>query len=420
MGFEQTQEWERVQQWAVIKVQYRANAKGTRLSGAVVIQFSSSASAAGLVAGLPAAARAVREVALAGLIDCWLQVDSGEGLAPPPLDPGVLDEIARLAGPMAVHVGAVHMGAVHDAAGPTLPRSGRVLSITGEALVDAATIRAALATGASLNPGLHFTDAATAGGVDAGAGARGRLPRVGREIWAPRYAAAGRAIVKATAKSTDGLVSRNLNRPISQAISIGLLKFPGIRPIHATCGTALLAVLMFAVLVLYGSPAGLIAGAVLFQAASMFDGVDGEIARATYRTSDRGAMIDSLIDAATNLSLVAGIVINLAQRGRWGPAMFGIAGLAMLALGLTTLGTRARRSGAPITFDGLKGRFRDNGSGWGKWVVWLTMRDFLALASVVLVVAGLTEEAIMGFSAIMAVWLVVVLTTHVRQTVLRG
>ena len=48
------------------------------------------------------------------------------------------------------------------------------------------------------------------------------------------------------------------------------------------------------------------------------------------------------------------------------------------------------------------------------------MRDFLALATVVLVVAGLTEEAIMGFSAIMAVWLVVVLTTHVRQSVLRG
>jgi len=371
------------------------------LPGATVIQFTSRASAAGLVAGLPAAARAVREVALAGLAECWLQVDSGERLAS-----AALDEIARLAGTMAVH----------EVVGPTpLPR-GRVLSITGEALVDAATIRAALATGASINPALRFTDAAAGPGAEASR----RLPGVSPEIWRPRYAAAGRAIVKATAKSTDGLVSRNLNRPISQAISIGLLKFPGIRPIHATWGTAALAVLMFAVLVLYGSPAGLIAGAVLFQAASMFDGVDGEIARATYRTSDRGAMIDSLIDAATNLSLVAGIVINLAQRGRWGPAMFGIAGLAMLALGLATLGTRARRSGAPITFDGLKGRFRDNGSGWGKWVVWLTMRDFLALASVVLVVAGLTEEAIMAFSAIMAVWLVVVLTTHVRQTVIRG
>jgi len=231
-----------------------------------------------------------------------------------------------------------------------------------------------------------------------------------------RYAAAGRAIIKATAKTTDGLVSRSINRPVSQAITRCLLRFPDIRPIHATMGTAALAALMFAVLVLLGSPAGLVAGAILFQAASVFDGVDGEIARATFRTTARGAMIDSLIDAATNLSFVAGIVINLAQRGRWESAMFGIAGLAMLALGLTLLGSRARRSGAPITFDGLKGRFRDSGSKWGKWAVWLTMRDFLALASVMLVVAGLADEAIMAFSAIMAVWLAVVLATHVRQS----
>lgn len=296
--------------------------------------------------------------------------------------------------------------------------SGRVLLITGEALVDAIAIRAALAAGESLNPGLRFSDAPA---LDlAATPARRHAPQNSGDGVAARYAAASRVIIKATAKSTDGLVSRSLNRPVSQAISSGLMKFSGIRPIHATMGTAALAILMFAVMVLFGSPVGLVAGAILFQAASVFDGVDGEIARATYRTTDRGAMIDSLIDAATNLSFVAGIVINLAQRGRWGPAMFGIAGLAMLALGLTILGTRARRSGAPITFDGLKGRFRDSGSGWGKWAVWLTMRDFLALASVVLVVAGLTEQAIMAFSAIMAVWLGVVLTTHARQSALGG
>jgi CDP-L-myo-inositol myo-inositolphosphotransferase len=260
---------------------------------------------------------------------------------------------------------------------------------------------------------LHF-----AGAAQTAAQARSHLAPDSLEAAVARYAAAGRAIIKATAKSTDGLVSRSLNRPISQAISTVLLKIPGIRPIHATMGTAALAVLMFAVLVLMGSPAGLVLGAILFHAASVFDGVDGEIARATYRTSDRGAMIDSLIDAATNLSFVAGIVINLVQRGHWSAAMFGIAGLAMLAIGLTTLGTRARRSGAPISFDGLKGRFRDSGTRWGKWAVWLTMRDFLALASVVLVVAGLTDEAIMAFSGIMAVWLAVVLTSQVRQSAL--
>ncbi len=384
--------------------EYTFNLKGTSLVTAVVIRFGSSATAAGLVAGLPAAARAIREAALAGLDECWLEVGSG---APP--TSSLREEIIRMAGMMRVH-GLEQRAARAGFAPASLRSGGAALVITGEALVDAATIRAARAAGTSLNPALHFAEA----GHNAGAGFAMEAGAAG----AAHYAAAGRAIVRATAKSTDGLVSRSLNRPVSQAISNVLLKIPGIRPIHATMGTAALAVLMFAVLVLMGSPAGLVAGAILFQAASVFDGVDGEIARATYRTTDRGAMIDSLIDAATNLSFVAGIVINLAQRGHWGTAMFGIAGLAMLALGLTTLGSQARRSGAPITFDGLKGHFRDSGSGWGKWVVWLTMRDFLALASVVLVVAGLTDQAIMAFSAIMAVWLAVVLTTHVRQSAL--
>ena len=384
------------------------------MSSAAVIQFSSNASAAGLVAGLPAAARAIREAAMSGLSECWFRIDGGGSLAA-----AVKADILRLAGGMRVH-GLDQWspdGPNGQAAAIPLER-GRVLLITGEALVDAAAIRAALAAGDSHNPGLRFSDPRAEMWGETGQRSPHQVTsRVPRDF-AAHYATAARAIIKATAKSTDGLVSRSVNRPISQAVSSVLMKFPSIRPIHATMGTAVLAVLMFAVLVLYGSPAGLVAGAILFQAASVFDGVDGEIARATYRTSDRGAMIDSLIDAATNLSFVAGIVINLAQRGRWAPAMFGIAGLAMLALGLTTLGTRARRSGMPITFDGMKGRFRDNGSEWGKWVVWLTMRDFIALASVALVVVGLTEQAIMGFSAIMAVWLAVILTSQVRQSAL--
>src|SRR4030095_14373403 len=54
-------------------------------------------------------------------------------------------------------------------------------------------------------------------------------------------------ILKATGKTSAGPVSRWLNRPVSQRISALLLfLFPGIRPIHATIGTALLAIVMFA------------------------------------------------------------------------------------------------------------------------------------------------------------------------------
>jgi CDP-L-myo-inositol myo-inositolphosphotransferase len=174
---------------------------------------------------------------------------------------------------------------------------------------------------------------------------------------------------------------------------------------------------MFASLVLYGK-AGLIAGALLFQAASIFDGVDGEAARATFRASDRGAMLDSLVDAVTNLAFILGLVINMAQRGQDTAAAFGIAGLAMLAIGLTIIGRRARATAGPFTFDGVKDRIRARGTRLGQWLIWLTMRDFLALAAAVLVILGLDQPALVGFSVIMAGWLVVVVATGAKQCAL--
>ena len=383
--------------------------KGIFLSTPAVIDFASGATASALVAGLPAAARAVREVALAGVDECWLRL--GDGAA---LPPAVQVEVARLAGAMAVHgmtaqapvAIAAHAGCAMESPPGRLAHRPLLL-VRGESLVEAAAIRAALASGASLNPALRFDRP--------GAPVADQAPE--RIDLTRHYAAVGRAIVAATAKPTDGIVSRSLNRPISQAISRLMLRIPGIRPIHATMGTAVLGATMFISLVTLGSPTGLVLGALLFHAASVFDGVDGEIARATLRTSDRGAQIDTLIDAATNLAFILGIVINLALRGRFVSASFGAAGLVMVTIGLTVLGSGARRRGAPISFDGLKQHFRSSGR-LGQWAVWLTMRDFLAAASAVLVIAGLTDQAIIGFAAIMSVWLVVILSTQARQSVL--
>ena len=59
-----------------------------------------------------------------------------------------------------------------------------------------------------------------------------------------------RRIVRQTAKAGDGIISRHINRPISQSISRRLLRLAWIRPVHATWGTALLAVAMLAALLL--------------------------------------------------------------------------------------------------------------------------------------------------------------------------
>lgn len=200
---------------------------------------------------------------------------------------------------------------------------------------------------------------------------------------------ADRLFLLATAKPQDGLFSRTFNRPISRTITRFLLRFSWIEPLHATAGTALIAMAMLAVML--GSPTqGALIGALLFQAASVFDGVDGEIARATFRTSPAGARLDSLIDAATNLAFVAGLSANLWLRGDGGAAAAGIAGLALLLAGLLQLGRRAQQQGEPINFEVVKVQLRRNPTRrmLVDVLIWLTMRDFIAFAAALLAVVG--------------------------------
>jgi CDP-L-myo-inositol myo-inositolphosphotransferase len=126
--------------------------------------------------------------------------------------------------------------------------------------------------------------------------------------------AAERRLFAWCVKPTDGLVSRYLNRPLSTWISRHLARFD-ILPQHLTVLTAALALTTFACLV-SGSIAGLIAGCVLFHVTSVADGLDGEIARAKFMTSETGAALDTGVDMASNLLFMIGVSIGDA-------AMFG-------------------------------------------------------------------------------------------------
>ena len=121
-------------------------------------------------------------------------------------------------------------------------------------------------------------------------------------------------IVRATGKPGDGLVSRWLNRPISQRITLARARHPrraaDSRHHRSTpcwrwswsrsCCSA--------------ARRGSMLGGILFQAASILDGVDGEMARATFRTSTAGATMDSAVDIATNLLFVSALTVHLALR----------------------------------------------------------------------------------------------------------
>jgi CDP-L-myo-inositol myo-inositolphosphotransferase len=345
-----------------------------------------------LVAGVPAAARALREVALAGAQHCTIAVRGG-------WTPGryARAELDRLAQGMPY--------AVVDTAALTDP-DARVLLIQGEYPVGAGRLRAALGGKGAFGRAMLLASPRD----------WSRLPRLTPEQAVARLDRASRAIVAATAKPGDGIVSQLLNRPISQAISRLLLRVPAIRPFHATVVSALLATAMLASLIFGGAP-GLIAGGLFYQLASIFDGVDGEIARATFRSSKTGAMADSLVDAVTNIGFLAGADINLWILGNARAAIAGTAGLAIVAIGLYLIGRRARRSSSVFTFDEVKDHFQARRSFLSQMLIWLTMRDFFALAWLAGILAGVAAPGIVLFSFGAAVWLVVVLVILRPRTI---
>lgn len=117
------------------------------------------------------------------------------------------------------------------------------------------------------------------------------------------------AILRSTIKPTDGWVCRRINRPLSMAVSRVLLP-AGIGPTPVTWFTLALAGVMVAILV-QGSPLTLALGGLLYQAVSVIDGVDGEIARSTYRFSARGALLDTVCDMLANAGFAVGLMIGL-------------------------------------------------------------------------------------------------------------
>ena len=325
-------------------------------------RFASARTANRLVAGVPAAARLARAFA---------QALPGEPLVITLADGGELRaytraEIARVAPGLHVRIEVTLHGAA--IAGETLPDTAMIAAIWA---------RTARAPAPPIDP-------------------EGALSE------------SGRTLIRATAKPGDGMVSRHINRPLSQAVSGVLLRFAAIRPGHATALTALIAAAMLACL-LTGTPHGLVAGAVLFQIASVADGIDGEIARATWRSSRRGASLDSVTDGLTNVGFLLGAGTNYLLRGLAQDAGVAIAAAAIMGIGLTLLGRHALRHDGHIHFDGLKATNLATGSARSHLLKDITSRDFYCLFLLVMTIAGLLPLALKLFVGAITIWLIVTL-----------
>lgn len=352
----------------------------------VAIVFASAEMASRRVAAIPAVARALREVALSRVDSCTVCIP--ESWSPPAFD---LQEIERLAPGLKV------------AFARDLP-TGCTLVVTGEALVPAAILRGALAGTIAPGTGVYSVESA---------------PRALLSVAAADalLRAQARAVIAATGKSGDGIVSRTINRPISQSITRLLLSLGPVRPYQATFGTMAVSIAMAATLLFFPGYHGQLWGGLLFQMASVVDGVDGEIARATFRATPMGATFDSLVDATTNLSFFACLIINFYLVGETQAALVGAVALLGLAGGMTLLGIAAVSDRGPVTFNAVKDRLATRHSRVIIWLTWFTMRDFYALFALVIIAFGYAVAAAYIFAVIVTGWLIVVVATLLQRRV---
>jgi 1L-myo-inositol 1-phosphate cytidylyltransferase / CDP-L-myo-inositol myo-inositolphosphotransferase len=121
---------------------------------------------------------------------------------------------------------------------------------------------------------------------------------------------AERALVsQAARKPLDGPVSRLVNRRLSRPISLVLLR-ARVSPGAATVGSFLFALASAAVLALgVVWAAALVLGGILVQLASVLDGVDGEIARASLRESPLGGFLDSVLDRVADAAVLGALAV---------------------------------------------------------------------------------------------------------------
>jgi len=120
-------------------------------------------------------------------------------------------------------------------------------------------------------------------------------------------------ILQRTRKATDGWVSSHCNRPISRVVSFALLSL-GLRASHASALTLLVG-LLAAAMAAQPSYAAFVSAGVLFQAASVLDGVDGEMARATLTESESGARLDAIVDQVTYVACLVGVTVGWVRDG---------------------------------------------------------------------------------------------------------
>ena len=114
-------------------------------------------------------------------------------------------------------------------------------------------------------------------------------------------------LLKSLIKSTDGPISRYINRKVSIPISKFLVENTRVSP-NAISIVSFLISLLSAFLFSFGQWLYIALAGLLAQFSSIIDGCDGEIARLKFRESEYGAWMDSVLDRYADCLVIFGMM----------------------------------------------------------------------------------------------------------------
>ncbi|MGB9476028.1 MAG: CDP-alcohol phosphatidyltransferase family protein [Candidatus Udaeobacter sp.] len=224
-------------------------------------------------------------------------------------------------------------------------------------------------------------------------------------------------------KPQDGFVSRFLNREISRRVTSFLLKFP-IHPNWWTLSIFILPLIAGAFL-MRGDYASVVTGAAIFQAFSILDGCDGEIARAKNLESKFGERLDSFCDFLASLVYVLALGMGLHH------SVEGVlcAGLIIVNEWLLRGGKNEMQMVSATLHESFYSRHHgmigqsgllNLGERFVWWVFQLTKRDMAILFFLLLALLGLAEWILHLWTTVAAVSLIVTAIATIRSGVNQG
>lgn len=234
---------------------------------------------------------------------------------------------------------------------------------------------------------------------------------------------AKRALLKTLRKpltrNGDGLTAFLINRPISLSISKILLKTPA-TPNHVTFFNLLLGIYAGFMLA-SGEAMGIAIGALLMQMVSIFDGIDGELARMKLLQSPIGAWFDTVSDDVVRIATIVGLGVSCYKISPDPVYLWAMAAGCIAILSTVFTLYRDLMQDANVSLNSAKWFFEEEGRKPGMWQSFLVLssfilkRDTYTLVLMVLAAIGLPQLALFS----MIVGICIISSTHFIQKFVR-